>query len=348
MPLLFIRNDITKMQTDAIVCPANEELIQGAGTSRAIFQAAGEDALAKACAMVAPCRMGTATITNGFKLPAGKIIHAVCPRWFDGESNERKLLYSVYESALELAKKYKVKSIAFPLLSAGNYGYPKEEALRTACHAITRFLMDNDMTVYLVFYTDEAVELGEKLFPMQEREIDSDYVAEKDESYSNAETTAWIFGDREEAKARQMQIDVSDLKVPAADQKILLTGESLKAILSNKGPSFSETLRKFVDEYKGKKVDIYRELISKKQFYELMKDSDIVPKKSTVLALAIGMELTVAQTRELLESAGYCLSKSLGPDLIIQYHISKKDYSITSINEALFHAGYESAEIGYK
>lgn len=337
------------MHTDAIVCPANEELLEGSGTSRAIFQAAGEEALAKACAMMAPCRMGRATLTGGLRLPAKYIIHAVCPRWFDGKSNERKLLYSTYDSALELARKQGIKSIAFPLLSSGNYGYPKDEALKTACHAITRFLMENDMDVYLVFYTDESVELGQKIFPMQKHEIDSDYVAGKDESFNRTGSSIWVLGDRDQAKARQMQIDVSDLSQSAEEKETLLSGDDLNALLSTMKPSFCETLAGFVKASKKKKVDIYGDaLLSKKQFYELLKNPDITPKKSTVFALALGLELTVSQTKELLMSAGYSLSQSIGSDLIIQHHISTRKYDIGYINGALFEAGYESAEIGYK
>ncbi|MCQ2546951.1 MAG: macro domain-containing protein [Clostridia bacterium] len=339
MPLLFIRNDITKMHTDAIVCPANEELIEGAGTSRAIFQAAGEEALAKACAAQAPCKMGTAKLTGAFKLPAKYIIHAVCPRWFDGKSNERKLLYSTYDKALELAKQYGIKSIAFPLLSAGNYDYPKAEALKTACHAITRFLMDNDMDVYLVFYTDEAVELGEKLFPMQKHEIDSDYVASKDESYIGTGKRAWIFGNKDDAKARQMLIDPSEDAV--AQKELIFTGDDLDGLMSMLKPSFGQTLLKFVNGSGKKKVKIYENIISKKQFYDLLKDSGATPKKTTVLSLAVRLELTVGQTRELLKSAGYALSQSIGSDLIIQKYIFMRRYNPRIINMELRAAGFE-------
>lgn len=191
MPFLMVRNDIVNMSTDAIVNPSNRRLLQGRGTSRGIFLAAGEESLTRACQAAAPCQIGKAVITPGFALRAKYIIHAVCPRWRDGEEGEEKLLYSAYTESMKLAHAYGLESIAFPLLSSGNYGYPKEAAMRTAVSAIRDFLAEHEMTVYLVLYDREAVEVRQEIAGALEEYlaehyvewIDDEYTAEKDESY---------------------------------------------------------------------------------------------------------------------------------------------------------------------
>ena len=184
MPLILSRNDITKVNTDAIVLPANEQLLQGRGTSRAIYLAAGEEKLTEACRKIGHCPVGSAVMTDGFDLPVKAIIHAACPRWQDGNHQEPQLLYSAYQKSLELAADAGFESIAFPLLSAGSYGYPKAGALNVANHAITDFLMDQDMEVQLVFYDSESVAAGRNIFREIEEYIDDNYVGSKDESFT--------------------------------------------------------------------------------------------------------------------------------------------------------------------
>lgn len=183
MPFLMIRQDITKVQTDAIVNPANIYLEQGSGTSRAIYLEAGEEKLTEACRKIGHCDWGKAVITEGFNLPAKHVIHTVCPVWIDGKSKEYTVLYSAYIESLKLAKTHGIESIAFPLLSAGNYGFPKRDALKIAVSAINEFLFDNDMMVYLVVYDKESVEVSQKLFASIEEYIDDHYVEIKNEGF---------------------------------------------------------------------------------------------------------------------------------------------------------------------
>lgn len=183
MPFLMIRQDITKVQTDAIVNPANIYLEQGSGTSRAIYLEAGEEKLTEACRKIGHCDLGKAVITEGFNLPAKHVIHTVCPVWIDGKSKEYTVLYSAYMESLKLAKANGIESIAFPLLSAGNYGFPKRDALKIAVSAINEFLFDNDMMVYLVVYDKESVEVSQKLFASIEEYIDDHYVEIKNEGF---------------------------------------------------------------------------------------------------------------------------------------------------------------------
>lgn len=181
MPFLMIRDDIVKVQADAVVNPANEELREGSGTSRAVYLAAGEEKLEKACRKIGSCAPGRAVITRGFDLPAKYVIHAVGPLWMGGDHGEEKLLYSAYRESLMLARKHHLKSIAFPLLSAGNYHYPKEQALKTAIRAIGDFLMEHEMLVYLVLYDRSAVSISRKLSASIDEYIDDHYVETKDE-----------------------------------------------------------------------------------------------------------------------------------------------------------------------
>ena len=183
MPFLMIRNDITKVAADAIVNPANRNLLQGSGTSRAIYQAAGEQELTAACEAIGYCDLGRAVCTPAFGLPVKYIFHAVCPAWHGGVAGEAEQLASAYHSALELAAEHHCESVAFPLLSSGNYGYPKEQAFRIAVDTITQYVMDHDLTVYLVLYDRHSLAVSRKLFASVEEYIDDHYVAQNDESY---------------------------------------------------------------------------------------------------------------------------------------------------------------------
>lgn len=350
MPLLFERNDIIKMNVDAIVIPANEELKEGTGTSRAIFLAAGEDALTKACDFIGFCRMGDAVITKGFNLPAKYIIHAVCPRWFDGTCNERELLYSAYTRALEVAAKYKIKSIAFPLLSAGNYGYPKDQALNVASHAITDFLMKNEMEVHMVFFEKEAASEGKKLSKMDEH-IDDEYAEKKDADYYGIHYPIMPHSEHyKEAMVWQKALDVADL--PTGDDKkepIVAPGD-IRVILDNLNDPFSVKLSGFVkrEREKGRAVkEIYTcSNVRKKQFYKLMEDPKITPKKTTVMGLCVGLRLSLKEAKELMGAAGYLFSESSGADMIVAHYIKKKQYNHAIINLELYENNFENFQIG--
>ena len=183
MPFQMVRNDITRVAADAIVNPANRELLQGSGTSRAIYQAAGETELTAACKAIGCCAPGGAVCTPAFGLPAKYIFHTACPAWRGGTAGEAQQLAGAYRAALELAVEYHCESVAVPLLSTGNYGYPKEQAFRIAADVITRFVLEHDLTVYLVLYDRESLATGQKLFADVAEYIDDHYVAGKNETY---------------------------------------------------------------------------------------------------------------------------------------------------------------------
>ena len=180
MPFKIVRNDITKMNTEAIVNTANEFPSVGTGCDSAIYKAAGYDELLKyRQEKIGYVAQGEVFITPGFNLFAKYIIHAVSPLYDGGNADEEVKLRSCYKKSLELAKENGIKSIAFPLIATGGYGYPKEEGMRIAVDEINAFLLENDMLIYLVVFDDKTVSLGDKIYPDLEEYIDQNYVEEK-------------------------------------------------------------------------------------------------------------------------------------------------------------------------
>jgi O-acetyl-ADP-ribose deacetylase len=157
-----IRGDITQIGVDAIVNAANEALLPGGGVSGAIHRAAGPE-LAEACKAVAPCPTGEARITPGFRLPAKWVIHTVGPIWQGGTQNESNLLESAYRSSLALAKQYRLRTVAFPSISTGIYGYPLEKAAPIALKVLLDEAPNFD-ALYLVAFDEKTYEAYQKAY----------------------------------------------------------------------------------------------------------------------------------------------------------------------------------------
>ncbi|MCU6762745.1 O-acetyl-ADP-ribose deacetylase [uncultured Roseburia sp.] len=352
MPFLMIRNDITKVQADAIVNPANEGLLEGSGTSRAVFLAAGEKKLIQACARIGHCDVGRAVLTEAFALPARYIIHAVGPCWQGGGRQEAEYLYSAYMESLKLALEKGLKSIAFPLLSAGSYGYPKEEAFKVAASAISDFLWEHDMLVYLVLYDRKSLAVSQKLSASVKEYIDDHYVETKNEEFeggnqarrfrgtSSAQMSTCFPGS---AAAKEIPIKTGE-KVFLKKKKRIF-GRSLNNLMEHMEESFSQMLLRLIDERGMKDSEVYKKAnIDRRHFSKIRKDIYYAPNKKTVMAFAIALELSLDESKDLLMRAGYAFSGASKSDVIISYFIEHERYDIYEINEMLF--AYEQPLLG--
>lgn len=323
MPLEMIRNDITHMHVDAIVNAANEQLKMGGGVCGAIFRAAGADQLQAACDEIGHCPTGGAVRTQAFGLQANHIIHTVGPVWRGGGHGEEKLLRSCYQNSLALAASHGCESIAFPVISAGIYGYPKEQALQIAIAEIHAFLMQHDMQVYIVVFDKEAFNLSGRLYKPIREFIDQHYVEEQALQYPRYR----------EQTAKNIQSE------PLYEQSFIqeLEQKNLEEAVSRMDESFSERLFRFIDEKEMTDVETYKKAnIDRRLFSKIRNSAEYTPLKKTVIAFAVALELNLDETKELLGKAGYTLSRSNKFDVIIEYFITRKNYRIHEINEALF------------
>ena len=321
MPLEIVRNDITKMKVDAIVNAANETLLGGGGVDGCIHRAAGPELLAE-CRTLGGCKTGDAKITGAYRLPCRYIIHTVGPVWNGGKYGEREQLASCYRTSLALAKEHGCETVAFPLISSGIFGYPKDQALRVAVDTIGEFLLHNDMTVYIVIFSRTAYQISSKLF--------ADIAEYVDDHYVDAHT------DSQRERLRRMSVlEGRALSAGAAAAPMAVGG--LDSLLAHLDAGFSETLLKLIDRSGKKDSEIYKKAnVDRKLFSKIRNNPDYKPSKPTAVAFAIALELSLPETRDLIARAGYALSPSSKFDVIIEYFIMQRDYDIFKINEALF------------
>lgn len=325
MPFQIVRNDITTMQVDAIVNAANESLLGGGGVDGAIHRAAGPQLLAE-CRTLGGCRTGQAKITKGYRLPARYVIHTVGPVWRDGNHGEEALLVSAYRSSLELAVAHNCRSVAFPLISSGVYGYPKDQALKVAVDTIGAFLQDLedcDLMVYLVIFDRAAYTIGGKLFADIAAYIDDWYVEEHTDS-------------REEQYRRSVQLATASMAAPMMTKPDASFRE-LDKMLGQLDESFSQMLLRKIDERGMTDAQCYKKAnIDRKLFSKIRTDIHYKPSKATVMAFAVSLELPLDEAREMLQKAGFAFSHASKFDIIVEYFIAHKNYNIFQINEALF------------
>ncbi|MEH7374563.1 macro domain-containing protein [Neobacillus drentensis] len=324
MPLEIVRHDLTKMKVDAVVNAANTSLKMGGGVCGAIFRAAGVNELQEACDKMGECRVGEAVLTDGFNLEAKYIIHTPGPIWQGGSKNEAALLKASYYNSLKLANNHQSESIAFPLISTGIYGYPKEEALQIAVSTIGSFLLHHDMLVYLVVFDKGSLGISKKLFTSIHQYIDEHYVEEVEITFNRNREERYILEQTQEIEFVQ-----PDLYKEAE--------YSLVNLLDQLDESFSERLLRFIDEKGMTDVETYKRAnIDRRLFSKIRNEDDYTPKKKTTIAFAVALKLTVDETMELLAAAGYTLSRSNKFDVIIEYFIQHANYNIHEINETLF------------
>ena len=329
MPLEIVRNDITIMTVDAIVNAANESLLGGGGVDGAIHYAAGPALLAE-CKTLGGCKTGKAKITGGYNLPAKHVIHTVGPIYEDGKHGEKALLESCYRESLALAKAHNCETVAFPLISSGVYGYPKDQALKVAINVISDFLLENEMKVYIVIFDKAAYKISEKLFSDIAEYIDDNYVDEhtdyrRERSRMNYPCQSVIIG-----SAQPKYLDLCECKA-------MLSEDDLDERIKQIDESFSQMLLRKIDEKGMTDAECYKKAnIDRKLFSKIRSDVHYKPSKPTAIAFAISLELSLDETEDMLKKAGFALSHSNKFDIIIEYFISKGNYNIFEINEALF------------
>ena len=333
MPLEIIRNDITKMPVDAIVNAAKESLLGGGGVDGCIHRAAGPDLLAE-CRTLGGCKTGDAKITKAYRLPCKYVIHTVGPVWNGGQYGEKEQLVSCYRTSLALAKAHKCETVAFPLISSGIFGYPKDQALRVAVDTIGEFLMENDMTVYIVIFDRAAYQISGKLFADIAEYIDDHYVDEHTDS--RRERLRRL--NRLESKAMVCEDHAPEfMAAPCAPMAKSVVGGSLDDMLVELDAGFSETLLKLIDRTGKKDSEIYKKAnVDRKLFSKIRNNPDYKPSKATAIAFAIALELNLEETKDFIARAGFALSRSSKFDVIIEYFIKQKNYDVFAINEALF------------
>ena len=386
MPIKIVRNDITQIECDAIVNAANSTLLGGGGVDGAIHKAAGKGILLE-CMKLGGCKVGQAKLTKAYKLPAKFVIHTVGPKWKGGRNGERELLESCYRESLRLAADNNCESIAFPLISSGVYGYPKDLALKTAVDTITSFLIECDMLVYIVVFDKSAFQISEKLFTDIASYIDDKYVdthftfnrTRRDESGEStilAETQILSTDEphfhspeapqplpsakpqtcptakpqvRSSAKPQPLSTDFETRQfqapqfpseaVPkaASPSMAMPKAASLEEMVNQIDESFSQMLLRKIDEKGMTDAECYKKAnVDRKLFSKIRGDIHYHPSKTTAIAFAIALELSLDETKDMLMKAGFALSHSNKFDIIIEYFINNGNYNVFEINEALF------------
>lgn len=336
MPIQIVRNDITKIECDAIVNAANSSLLGGGGVDGAIHKAAGKGLLLE-CMKLGGCKVGQAKLTGAYKLPSRFVIHTVGPKWKGGQNGEQELLASCYRESLKIAAENKCESIAFPLISSGVYGYPKDQALKIAVDTITSFLIENDMLVYIVVFDKSAYQISEKLFADISSYIDDKYV---DTHFIFNRTRPDALGESTVLAETQIlpdEFETCELQAPSCPSMAMPKAVSLEDIVNQVDESFSQMLLRKIDEKGMTDAECYKKAnVDRKLFSKIRSDILYHPKKTTALAFAIALELSLDETNELLMKAGFALSHSSKFDVIIEYFIVKGNYDVFEINGALF------------
>jgi len=351
MPFKIIRQDITRVRADAIVNAANSELQEGGGVCGAIFAAAGREQLQAACDAIGHCAVGDAVITPGFGLKASRIIHTVGPVWRGGGHQEEALLASCYRRSLALAQKHQLKSIAFPLISSGIYGFPKDRALDIAIETIGAFLAEHEMMITLVVFDKTAFEISEKLSTSVRQFIDDlyegTYPYNRNRGLNRNEPPAQIVDHAAhpvifQEQHKQVKFSIDHSIDGSMDRSIDRSySGKLESVLDDRlkhlDETFSQMLLRLIDQKGEDDVSVYRRAnLDRRHFSKIRSNPHYQAKKSTALALAIALKLSLDETSDLLWRAGYTLSHSSKADLIVEYCIEQGIYDILTVNQVLF------------
>lgn len=352
MPFKIVRNDITRMQVDAIVNTANAAPGYSSGVDTAVYKAAGETELLEARKKIGSLEEGEVAITPGFRLPVKYIIHAVSPCYKDGMSGEEEKLRSCYQKSLKLAYENKCESIAFPLIATGSFGYPKEEGMRIAVDEINGFLLKHNMLIYLVVFDAASTQLGLNLYPALEAYIDHNYVSLKsEEEYGKRFFCTFRKGSPRsisesiplpkdtQARVRKSVVknNLSVSLEEAAYCDFLEENESaLKERMSHMSDTFQQYLMYLIETKGMSNSEVYkRAIISKQLFSKIKLNPEYHPDKATAMRLCVGAKLNLDETKDLLATAGYALSPCDKRDIIFSFFIEHQVFDMIEIDIAL-------------
>jgi hypothetical protein len=218
-----------------------------------------------------------------------------------------------------------LESVAFPLLSSGAFGYPKDKALQTAIAAIGEFLLEYELMVYLVVFDKKAFTLSEKLFRSIKAYITDSYAERRRTTYGNT------------TKSRQFEVYDQLMEYESELKEVMAPSPGLEDLINHMDLSFSQMLLKLIDSSGRTDPEVYKRAnLDRRHFGKIRNNPDYKPSKNTALALAVALELNLDQTADLLKRAGLALSPSRKFDLIVKYFINEGNYNIFQINEALF------------
>lgn len=323
MTFTIVRNDIVKMDVDAIVNTSTSDPTIGDGVDGAINYSAGE-LLFKEREQFGTVEVGKSIITKGYKLKAKYVIHTFAPQWSGNTDQDYSLLRSCYNTILDKSLSLNVSSVAIPLIGTGFYNFPHEVAFKVATEAITHFLKHHEMRVYLVVYDEDSLREVSKQYQYIVEYIDNNYV--------DLNITKSRRNRRDEMN--DFNIALESLQKPMVQYE---SSQSLEEYLTSLDEGFSKTLLRLIDMSGHEDSYIYKKAnVDRKLFSKIRTNENYKPSKATALAFAIALELNIDQTLDLIGRAGFTMSPSSKFDLIVQYHIQNSIYNVYTINEALF------------
>lgn len=352
MPLRIIRNDITKMNTDAIVNTASADIDVGAGCDYAVYNAAGFDELLKYRRdNIGKAKEGDAFVTPGFNLGARYIIHTVSPLYKDGMHGEEELLRLCYRNVFKLAKEKELVSIAIPLIATGGFGYPKEEGMRIAIDEINEFLIDNKLMIFLVVFDEKSSDIGRRFNPDLESYINRNYVDNKtfeEYAFPSAPAMSAALDDGKRRKTgglfknrRSFLAEADSMCEPVAKESTcneFVDFESqhvskLEERMKHMSDTFSQYLMYLIKNRNMENAEVYkRAIVDKKIFSKIKNNVNYHPQKITALCLCVGAKLNLDESKDLLSRAGYALSPCDKTDIIFSYFIENEIYDMIELD----------------
>lgn len=352
MSFKILRNDITKVRADAIVNTANPMPVVGRGTDTAVYEAAGRDKLLAARKEIGVIERGQSAWTPAFNLKkhgVKYIIHTIGVYYRGGLHGEKDILRSCYTTALQTAAELNCKSVAIPLLASGNYGFPKELALQIAVEEISRFLLEHEIDVFLVVYDKDSYKISEKLFDDVEDFLYDNldgYEEEKElcskEGVILGAPAEKLFSEPEISEHISLELSVNDsIAVRSAKQITPIDVDAFIRTTKDK-LNFQNTLMQLIADRKLDNVTVYKKAcIDKKFFSKIISNKDYVPKKHTVMALGLALELPLDEYEAFLASAGYAFMPSSKFDMIVKFCVINQIYNLINVDVILDDHGEE-------